>query len=330
MMGAVFLEQGAWPLLLLAPLVWLILAACERLHARRLRAAVGPRLEDLAPNRTPHIRRARRVLFATALLLALFAVLGPAVDTAASEVDWRGVDLVVCLDISRSMLAGDLTPDRLGRAQREIRALAERAAGDRLGLVVFAGEARLVSPLTSDTASFAALADLAHPTDVTRGGTDLAAALDTATAALAGRRSDFGGILLLTDGEDLAGRGLDAARRAKAAGVVVHAVGYASVRGSKINVPGAGFLRDAAGNDVISALDAEGLTRIAEAADGTFVRADDASTLVDLYDDRILPMARAALSRRESARKENGYQWPLAAAFLLWLVHVALGSRRRP
>lgn len=329
MIGALFLEANAWPLLLLAPAVWLVLAACERLHARRTARAVGPRLDDLAPDRRPGRTRLRRAVFAFALLLAFLAVMGPAVDTAAGDVDWRGVDVVLCLDVSRSMLAGDADPNRLGLAKREIRALAERAQGDRLGLVVFAGQARLVSPLTSDTGSLATLADLAHPTDVARGGTDLGAALDVARAALAGRRSTFGAVVLLTDGEDLAGRGRAAAGRARDEGIVVHAVGYGSARGSKINAPGTGFLRDPSGADVISALDAPGLARIAHETGGRFV-AGGGAALVGLYEDRILPMARAALSEDASARKENAYQWPLAGAFLLWVSHLALATRRRP
>ena len=129
----------------------------------------------------------------------------------------RGVDILVCLDVSRSMLAQDLQPSRLARAQEEIRALAARTESDRVGLVLFAGDARLAVPLTRDKDSFASLASRASPLSVERGGSDVGAALDTALGALTGAHEV---ILLLTDGEDLEARGLQAARRCRDRGII--------------------------------------------------------------------------------------------------------------
>lgn len=285
------------PLLLLAPVVWLALSVADRVRARKLAQVLGPRVA---------VRRRRFALLTAGLLLALVAVLGPAWGATGGDI--RGADIAICLDVSRSMLARDVEPDRLTRAKAQIKELAGRASGDRLGLVVFAGEARAVVPLTDDMASFSELLDLADPTSVGRGGTDLGAALEAALGVLQGRP---GAVLLVTDGEDLGGRGLAAARLLKERGIAVHCVGLGTALGSKITTDG-GFLRDRSGQEVVSAMDAKGLRAIAEATGGTF-----GGTVPDI-----------SVTRRSSGseRRENRFQWPLAAAVLLWLVDL---SRRR-
>ena len=328
------LRPEALPILLLAPLVGLALWAFDRGRARRLARAVGPRAPALAAGLSRGRRRLQRVLFATALLLALLAMLQPVWGAATREVEQRGVDLLVCLDVSRSMLARDLAPSRLGRARREIAALAERAAGDRLGLVVFAGQAQLAVPLTRDRDSFLELLELADPLSVERGGSDVGAALETALEALKGQTGEHEAVLLLTDGEDLEARGLRAAQICRERNVAVHCVGFGSALGAKIPIPtregGETFLRDRSGVDVVSTMDATTLRRIAAATGGDFVDAHARPhPLRELYERRILPMARKAFEKDERRAKENRFQWPLLAAFLLWILLLCLGDRKR-
>lgn len=326
------LLPGALPLLLLAPAAALVLWGLDRLRRRRLRLAVGPRFAQEADLQRGR-RRARRLLFAAALFFATAAVLQPAWGESARAVERRGVDMVICLDVSRSMLAQDTAPDRLERAREEIRRLAERASGDRMGLVVFAGEARLFVPLTRDLTSLAEMVDLADPLSVGRGGTDLAGALETAAAALVAKSTAPAVILLLTDGDDRDGRGLAAARACAEQGITVHAIGLGSKRGAKIPIAtetGEEFLKDRAGADVVTALDGASLRRIADAAGGVYreANADDVS-LVPLYEERVLPMARARFSDDEKKERENRFQWPLLIAFLLWMMDLCLSERRR-
>jgi len=328
------LRPEALPILLLAPLVGLTLWALDRGRARRLARAVGPRAAALAADLSGGRRRLQRVLFASALLLALLAMLQPVWGDATREVEQRGVDILVCLDVSRSMLARDLAPSRLVRARREIAALAERASGDRLGLVVFAGQAHLAVPLTRDRDSFRELSELADPLSVERGGSDLGAALETALEALKGQTGEHEALVLLTDGEDLEARGLRAAQSCRERNVAVHCVGFGSTIGAKIPVPARGggetFLRDRAGVDVVSTMDATTLRRIADVTGGDFVDAHARTRpLRELYERRILPMARKAFEREERRAKENRFQWPLLAAFLLWILVSCLGDRRR-
>ncbi len=317
-----FLLRPAWlPLLLLGPALWWFIRTRDRQRGRRLAAVLGPRVTDLAesPQRTRW--RVRRVAFGLAVALALFAALGPTLGASAGELEWRGVDLVVCLDVSRSMLAGDLVPDRLTRAQEQIRALAEQTRGDRIALVLFAGEARLRVPLTSDVASLAELADAADPASVALGGTDLGAALDVALTALEGGDGRPQAIVLLTDGEDLAGRGARAAETCAARGIAVHGVGFGSDAG--------GTIRDR-GREVRTTLDAAGLTRIADTTGGAFVAARaSAQPLVGLYASDVLPTAQAGHVAGPTRGREDRFQWPLLLAFLLFLLDLWLVDRIR-
>jgi von Willebrand factor type A domain len=284
-------------LLVLPPVAWLVLVRADEARARRVGRALGPRIP---------VKPRRFVLAVTGLFLAVLAVMGPAWGAAESGVE--GTDIVICLDVSRSMLARDVEPDRLSRAKSDIKALAGGAKGDRLGLVVFAGEARAMVPLTEDMTSFAELLDLADPTSVARGGTDLGSALEAALEVLGGQP---GAVLLYTDGEDLGGRGLAAARLFAERGIKVHCVGLGTELGSKIATEG-GFVRDSSGKEVVSALDSRGLAAIAEATGGTF-------------GDRA-PAISVARRAAGPERRENRYQWFLAPAVLLWLWDLA---RRR-
>ncbi|MCC6671833.1 MAG: VWA domain-containing protein [Planctomycetes bacterium] len=325
----------AWPagvpLLLLVPLAWLGLRASDRARARRLATVVGARSAVLAAEAHGGERRARRTVAALALGAGLLALLQPLWGEGARR-DPRGVDVVVCLDVSRSMLATDVAPSRLQAARREIQVLAERVRGDRLGLVVFAGEARLLVPLTRDLGSFAELVELAEPTSVRRGGTDLGAALATALAALRGAEGDHAAVLLLSDGEDHEQRGLRAVEALAERGIAVHCVGLGTSLGSKIPVQGgdgATFLRDAAGREVISALDPAGLRSIAERSGGGYVDAAARPLpLVGIYERRILPTARTAVAAQARDLRENRFQWPLLIAVLLWMLDLVLTERR--
>jgi Ca-activated chloride channel family protein len=326
-----FLAPSAWPTLALVPAAWLALRALDRARATRLADALGPRVRALVPGLSDGRRAARRALLSAGLLFALVAVMQPVWGETVAARERRGADVVVCLDVSRSMLARDVAPSRLAAAQAELRALTKCVKGDRLGLVVFAGEARLLVPVTRDMRSFADLAAAADPASVARGGTDIGAALEAALGALEVRDGAPAVILLLTDGEDLGGRGLSAAARCAARRVVVHAIGFGTALGSKIAVPsprGETFVGDRGGADVVSSMDAAGLRRIADATGGEFVDASSSrAPLTDLYERRVLPVAREAFADEERRERPNRFQWPLLAAFLLWILELCVTDR---
>jgi Ca-activated chloride channel family protein len=335
-----FERLGFWPLLLLVPVglaagLWL-----ESRRRKRLDGLVAPsRARVLYPDWSAGMVTARAWLGAVSLLLFIGALLDPVWGTEITVVEDRGIDMMVCLDVSRSMLARDVTPSRLARARREIEALADRARGDRMGCVAFAGESRLVIPLTHDMDTFRGLVENLDVTSVPRGGSDVGRALDACLTALDDARGSAKAgthevILLLTDGEDLEKQGLAAARRIAAKGITIHAVGFGGELGSNIVTKDdqgkESFVVDDQGKPVVSTMDSEGLRAIAKAAEGEFLRADAVPLpLLELYTKRIVPMAKRQYGAEERENRKHRFQWPLLGAVILSSAELAWIARRR-
>lgn len=326
MSGLEWSRGALWPWLLLLPVVW----ALSWLVLDRARAAV--RRYGVKPT-TPVASPLWRSLFTTLLLgLGFVCWLDPRYGDEVVAVERRGLDVIFCVDTSQSMLARDLQPTRLERALRDVRAvLPELHGGDRAALVVFAGEARLWVPLTHDVDSFGGLLDEVDTEVVRTGGTDIAAALKKAREVADVDNAATTVVVLLTDGEDLAGEGAAAAARLAARGVPVHAFGLGDERGSKITVEGPDgetFLRDRAGREVISGLDARSLEAVAAAGGGEFVRLDgEPGGLAAHYATRILPQARRALADLDPPARALPAAL-LSLAFLAWILVLATRDAR--
>jgi len=233
------------------------------------------------------------------------------------------------------MLARDLAPSRLQRARRTLQELARHARSDRIALVAFAGEARLMAPLTRDGDSLAEVAELVDTLTVQRGGTDLAAALELCATALGEATGEHEVIIVLTDGEDLEGRGQRTAQTLAERGITVHCVGFGSAEGARIPVQqGDGaevFLRDGDGQEVVSVMDRSSLEAMARVTGGAFLAAaGHESPLVDLYEDHVSGMKGKVLSGADEGSRGNGFQWPLLAAFVMWTLGLSVTERRRP
>lgn len=301
--------------------------------------SLGARARVLTADVDPVRRRRRRRASAWG---AIFALAGTALlardewaahrAAAATAAPPAGLDLVLCLDVSRSMLAGDARPTRLAQAQAGIRLLAERSRGDRTALIVFAGTARLHVPLTQDGALLADLAEACGPATVERGGSDLGAALEAARAALAESDARHAAVVLFTDGEDLEGRAAAAAAALGADGIPVHALGYGSERGSLITVDGAGgqnFLRDASGAEVVSVRDTASLRRIAQRSGGSYRDAGpDGAAVQELHAEVLQPASRARFAGELAVRPSRVALALLWLAAALWILGCA-GSEAR-
>ena len=329
MNGLEWTRAHLWPCLLLLPVVWALLWALFD-RSRRAMARYGARTSDAIA--TPLTRSLR-----TTVLLGLGIVcwMDPRLGEEPIAVERRGLDLIFCLDTSRSMLARDLEPSRLGRALQDIHALLPSLqGGDRVGVVVFAGQARLWIPLTHDVDSFRGLLDEIDTDIVKVGGTDIAAALRRALELADPDNSKTTAVLLLTDGEDLAGAGQQAAAELKDRGIVVHAIGYGSSLGSKITVAEGGaeaFLRDKGGAEVVSRMDPDSLRKVAGVTGGEFVRADAmVLPLNELHDKRLVPMQKRSYDAGEETGKQARYQWALLPLLLLLVYEILMaGGRHR-
>jgi Ca-activated chloride channel family protein len=317
-------------LLLLATGLW-GLALRRRARAR----LVAPRQQRRFFERFSEGRARLRVALACgAVLFTALALAGPVRGWTVREVQRKGLDLVVCIDTSRSMLVRDLRPDRLERARREVAGLLERLRGDRVALLAFAGDVREVAPLTHDRTTLRQLLDTIGPQDNEQGGTDLGAALQRALSLFDGRSGAHEAIVMLTDGEDLEGRGLEVARTAAERGIRVFVVGMGTPEGGKIPVlrPDGreGFLTDNAGREVISALSGETLAELARATGGEYLgTAQSATPLEELYEKRVTRLEGVELSAGEEWVPHDRYQWALVLAALCMLGELGLRERVR-
>lgn len=325
----VFTRGYLWPWLLALPAVAAVLWALFDRSARAAGRYGAVSLDGLA---SPFARSLRASLL---LGLGFVCWMDPRLGDEPVAVERRGLDLVFCLDTSRSMLARDMEPSRLGRALQDVKAMLPRLqGGDRAALVVFAGEARLWVPLTHDLDSFRGLLDEVDTDTVRKGGTDIAAALRKALELSDRDNRRTTAAILLTDGEDLTGAGRQAAGELAAEGLTVHAVGYGDSKGSKITIAENGaetFLADRAGSEVVSKMDPESLRAVATATGGEFVRADAmVLPLVELHEKRLLPMQKRAYDAGEQVGKRARYQWVLLPLVVLLLLEIAMaGGRHR-
>lgn len=334
-----FANPAAFLLLLLVPGVLLGLHVLETLRARRIARAGDPGLIAgmVGSPDGRSVRLIQAILLAVAVGLAVVALARPQFGSRTELRKTRGMDLVIALDLSRSMLARDVVPSRLDRAKIEIGDLMRALRGDRVGLVGFTSGALPLSPLTVDHAAVALQLQAAQPRDMPRGGTSIGRAIETARALLARarRRAADQAIVVVTDGEEHEGEPETAARKAAEAGIEVHIVGVGSRTGEPIpqvdeNGRMTGYLKDADGRTVVSRLNETMLTALAKAGGGLIALPGPSGGL-DLSEVRahLLTRKRAELEDRVVRIYRERFQWPLGAAFGLLLLATVLRPSRR-
>jgi len=315
-------------LIVLLPLLVLSAAAVSRAAARRQRL-LGGQAVALAGVFSLQRRWLRDGLALVALALIIVSLSGPLVGTYRREIEERGVDVMVVLDTSRSMLADDVQPSRLQLAKRDVRGLLQRLHGHRMGLVTFAGDARRVIPLTSDGSTFGLFLDDVDTTSNWTGGTAIGEGLELALDAFDEQQITQPVIILLTDGEDHDSDPppTEVSYQALARGIPVHVVAYGTDEGGNIpirtNRGVTTLLRDKQNNLVLSRPDHKLLQDIASTSGGVYLSADRTPFPLDeIFEKRISAMDGVT---RESRQKEQGidrYQWGLVLALL------CLGTRQ--
>ncbi len=315
-----------------------VLAACFLLGARRRRRllddfAAHPSLERIAPDASPPRRLLKAGLSLLALTALIVALAGPRWGYSWLTLQRSSASLVVALDCSRSMLAQDVSPERMQRGKREVLDLLDLLQGERVGLVAFAGTAFLQCPLTLDHGALRLFLSVLGPDYLPVGGTDLALALETSLAAFDHKDPGDKFILLLTDGEATTpaarDKALQAVKEAAAKGVRIFTIGVGSEQGAPVPAKeGGGFTRDQNGAIVHSRLDESLLRRIADIAGGEYLRSVSGDTgLARIYS---LHMAGGGTQETEERiqRFTDRSQWFVGLAFFLLLAEVLLSARK--
>ncbi|MEP6698297.1 MAG: VWA domain-containing protein [Verrucomicrobiota bacterium] len=323
-----------WGLLIVPVLIALVVRA-ERRAALRLREFVS---ERLLPGLARTVNRTRRSLrFALVFLglaLALTALAQPRWGYTYEDVKRKGIDLLVAVDTSRSMLSNDVPPNRLQRVKLAGQDLLTELQGDRIGLIAFAGRAFLQAPLTIDyDAAVEAFTDLDTNT-IPEGGTNISEAIRLAVTTFGKSAVGNRALIIFTDGEELSGDAAKMAKDAVDAGVRIFTVGVGTPEGSLIPISGEGggtaFVKDSKGQVVKSKLDEKRLQEIARATGGFYLHLDDGPrTMKQLFREGLGKMQTGEIDARTSRRPIERYQWPLGAALLALAASFLLRERKR-
>ena len=250
------------------------------------------------------------------------------------ETHRKGLDILFAVDTSKSMLTQDVKPDRLTRAKLAVDDMVNKLDGDDVGLLAFAGDAFLQSPLTLDYDAFRESLDALDTNTIPRGGTDMARAITEAQAAFTAENDHDKILVLITDGEDLDGNAVAAAGAAAKDGVKIFTVGVGTTAGELIPVPaengGTEFLKDSSGQFVKSHLDETMLRKIASVTGGMYEPLGQrAEGLAAIYNQGLAPFQRHDLSSRQHRVYLEQFQWPLLAALCCFLAEFLIGTRKR-
>lgn len=317
-------------LLILVPvLVIVYLLAVGR--RRRLVARFGNPglLRELMPDFSRGRIRFKAVLFIAAYTLLVFAAARPQFGSKLREEHSRGVEMMLVVDVSNSMMAEDFEPNRLERTKYAIGKLFEGLQQERVGLVVFAGEPKVQLPITSDYRMAQAFAKRISPSLVGEQGTAIGRALEQAMLSFSSQSEQSRVIVLVTDGENHEDDAVEAARKAAEQGIRIYTIGIGTPEGAPIQIDG-DFIKDENGEMVVSKLDEAMLEQIASITGGAYVRATKQSIGLEEIVKSIDEMEKSDLATVRFEEYNEQYQYPLAAALVLLVLDVFILSRRNP
>lgn len=322
-----------WLLALLLPALAAFLVWSWRRKQALIARFIHSRLvEQLLVGVSPARQKFRLALLFLSVLLLILALARPQWGYRWEESRQRGLDIIVAIDTSRSMLADDLKPNRLERAKLAALDLMQVARTDRLGLVAFAGSAFLQCPLTLDDDAFSQSVNALQAGIIPQGGTALGDTIETCLKGFNEDGDNYKVIVLITDGEDHDGGAVEAAKRAQKEGARIFTLGIGSTDGELLRVTGenqkAEFIRDPDGNIVKSRLNERLLQEIAGAADGFYLALQGGKTISLLYERGLAPLPRKDISDKLVRRSHDRFQWPLALALACLVLEVFFPERK--
>jgi Ca-activated chloride channel homolog len=288
-------------------------------------------IRQLLPYASRRKRVIRVILFLSGFSCIILAMCNLQTGSKLTEVKREGADIMVCLDVSNSMLAQDLSPDRLTRAKYALEKFIDGLQGDRLGLVIFAGEAYVQLPITTDYSAAKMFLTSIGPGMVPVQGTNLSAAIEKASESFAGDEGKNRAIILITDGENHDSEAIDAAEEAKQKGIMINTIGIGSLNGVPIplveNGIVKGYRKDKDGQTIITKLNAELLKLIASKADGVYVQATQADLGLSAILDKINELDKAQLESKMYTDYEDQFQWFLGLALILFCIEFLISER---
>jgi Ca-activated chloride channel family protein len=318
--------------LVLPPMLAILFFVAHRRSRKLVEKLVAPRLRSfLAGSVSPARRFLRSALVLTALSFLILALAQPRSGWRDLELKSSGRDVILAIDVSRSMLATDIPPNRLERARLFSRDLLGFLRGDRVGIVAFAGSAFLQAPLTLDQTALEATLDELSPDIIPLGGTNIAEAIRVSLAAFGSAEGKSRAIVIVSDGEELDADGIASAKEAAAQGVTIFTVGIGSAEGSLIPIIDergqSDFVRDPSGKPVLSKIDAVRLEEIAKVTNGFYIPiGTDAAA--QIFNAGIETLERSEASNLVTRQPIEIYQIPLSIAIATMVLWLLVGDKK--
>ena len=284
-------------------------------------------LAELMPEVSPKRQHLKFWLLSGAITMVIFVMAGPQFGTKLETVKRQGVEIMVCLDVSNSMLAEDVSPNRLDKAKQMLSRLTDGFTNDKVGLIVFAGDAFTQLPITSDYISAKMFLSSINPAMISTQGTAIGAAINLAARSFTPNESSDKAIVLITDGENHEDDAVAAAKQAAEAGIKVYTIGVGSADGQPIPMNGE-LLKDKDGNIVVTRLDEETLRKVASAGGGAYVHAgNDEFGLTPIISD-IRKMEDEEYNSVVFEEYNEQFMYFLGIALVFFVLEMLVGDRR--
>jgi Ca-activated chloride channel family protein len=271
------------------------------------------------------------ILLLVAYVFLVIAIAGPQTGSKLEDVKRKGIDLMIALDVSNSMLAEDIKPNRLGRAKQAISRLIDNLEGDRIGIVVFAGKAFIQLPITTDYGAAKMFLSTINTNIITTQGTVIADALEMAASSF-GESKHNKAIVIITDGEDHQGNVLEQTEGATKKGINIYTIGMGSAEGSPIPIYNGnvqtGYKKDREGNTIITRLDETLLQRMASIGNGIYVRANNSETGLQKIFEEINKIQKTEIESRQFSDYENRFQYFLAITLIFLIFELFVFDKK--
>jgi len=312
-------------------LFWFVLLKRWRKKARN-RFAESALFDQLMPAYSNFKYNTKFILFLIGYGLLVIGIANPQIGTKLEEVKREGIDLIVAIDVSNSMKAEDLSPNRLERAKRAMLQLVEELKNDRLGIIVFAGKAYTQLPITTDYSAAKLFLGTIDTDIVPTQGTAIGSAIDLAIESFDYEQGGNKALIVVTDGENHEDNAIEAAEEANKKGIKVYTIGMGSPNGAPIpvfrNGRQTGYRQDNAGNTVVSSLNEEMLREIAGVGDGIYVRASNADAGFSSILDDLSGLEKSEFESQVYTDYEDRFQFFIGGAVFFLLLSLVINERK--
>lgn len=287
-------------------------------------------LKQLMPDVSSSRKSLKFWLMIAALALLIVMLARPQMGTKISQEKRKGIEVIISLDISNSMRAEDVVPSRLDKSKMLVENMVDNFTNDKVGLVVFAGDAFIQLPITSDYVSAKMFLQNTDPSLIATQGTDLAGAIELSSKSFTQQDKVGRAILIITDGEDHEGGAIEAAEKARKNGIRVFVLGVGSTKGSPVPDGNGGYMKDNSGQEVMSALNEEMCKQVAQAGGGAYIHVDNTSLAQRQLNDELTKLQKGDISSVVYSEYDEQFQAVGILVLILLIIEMLILERKNP